>query len=242
MMTRAQALDFLALFSTTPVREVDGQRVDSLDPWAMYLRSHFREDWARVIADVSRREGLKMTPTASAHLAAFEHNPPPARPSDFTARALSFIADMERDWHGDLNLLGTFAEVLAHGPIEVGELAVRTVRVFATGPSLRGWSARLASPGDRLLMVLGADDPTLFRHELAHTWCDFSLSEPPLPDLSAIALARARIACEARRLPDDLDLLEHVDESERRAKLLALAWGLPFSSDDEDRDPDETRA
>jgi hypothetical protein len=233
MMTRAQACEFLALFPVTPVRRVDGRVLDTLPAWAASIASNWVEDWQPLIADVSRREGLRMTPQARAHLETLERNPPAARPRDFNARALSFLEDMSRDWFGDPNMLGVFAEVCAHGPIEVGELAVRTIRVLAAGPTSRGWTARLAFPGDRLLMVLGADDPVLHRHELAHTWCDFSLSEPPLPDMSAISIARARIACEARRLPDDVALLERLDEGERRASLLALAWGLPFFSDDE---------
>jgi hypothetical protein len=233
MMTRAQACEFLALFPSTPVREVEGQLLDTVPRWASYLSSHWAEDWQPLVGHVSRREGLRMTPLACAHLDAVAQNPPAARPTDFAERVRSFIADMERDWHGDLNLLGTFAEVCAHGPIEVSELAARTVRVFATGPSARGWTARVASPGDRLLVVLGADDRQLIRHELVHVWSDLSLSDPPVPNLSAIAVARARLAFEARRLPDDLALLESLDEAERRAALLGLAWGLPFFSDDE---------
>jgi hypothetical protein len=75
--------------------------------------------------------------------------------------------------------------------------------------------------------VLGADDPQLIRHELSHVWCDFTLSEPPLANMNAISVCRARLAVEARRAPDDVALLEHLDEAERRASLLALAWGLP---------------
>jgi hypothetical protein len=228
-MTRSQACAFLELFPVTPIREVDGQILDTVPAWASYLFSHWTEEWQLHIADVSRREGLTMTPQACAHLAAFEQNPPPPRPRDYEERVLSFMATLAPRVHGDVEAVEVVARVLAYLPTRPSEHFARVAYMLAGGISTAGWTARMALPGDGLLVYLSSDSARVVAHEVAHAWADIDETAPPVPGMDAISLARVRRVLEARRLPGDLDVLEYLDESERRTGLLTRAWALPFS-------------